>query len=395
MPEQTVHAAGIDPNAFRHVLGHFPTGVVVVAAIDSDGAPAGMAVGSFTSVSLDPPLVAFIPAKDSSSFARMRTADSFCVNVLAHDQEAVCRAFATRGIDKFKDIGWHPSPSGAPILDGVVAWIDCAFDAVHEAGDHYIALGRVLELEAPQSTTPLLFLQGGYGRFRTASHSPGLDTDLLEQLHMVDVIHHEMALLSERTSLEALAIGRLGDELVMLGRTGDDDEGPIPVSSGRRLPFTPPLGTVFVAWEPEAAFDAWAGLTTGTSTTELRRMVDNVRLRGWSLVLSSPAQAALEEAIGAVTAHEPTPAQERAILEAAQNVPADSSAHEPRELHPDQPLTISHMGAPVFGADGRVRLELALTLLPERISFEQFSVYRDALLDTAAACTSKLAARRI
>src|ERR1700754_2445302 len=132
---------GVDGQRFRRVLGSYPTGVTVVTAIGADGAPAGMAVGSFTSVSLDPPLVAFLPDKSSTSFPKIRTASSFCVNVLAADQEPLCRAFATSGGDKFAGVGWSPTPSGAPCLDGAAAWIDCEFESVQEAGDHYLVIG--------------------------------------------------------------------------------------------------------------------------------------------------------------------------------------------------------------------------------------------------------------
>jgi flavin reductase (DIM6/NTAB) family NADH-FMN oxidoreductase RutF len=158
-------STGIDPRHFRDVLGNYPTGVTVVTAIDESGAPAGMAVGSFTSVSLDPPLVAFLPDKSSSSFPKIRTATSFCVNVLAADQEELCRGFAVRGGDKFAGVEWAPTGSGAPRLDGVAAWIDCDFESVTEAGDHYLVLGRVRELDSPGDRRPLVFFQGVYGHF--------------------------------------------------------------------------------------------------------------------------------------------------------------------------------------------------------------------------------------
>ncbi|HTK64424.1 MAG TPA: flavin reductase family protein [Pseudonocardia sp.] len=161
----TTHS-GIDARHFRNVLGSYPTGVVVITAIDTEGNPAGMAVGSFTSVSLDPPLVAFLPDKSSTSFPKIRTASSFCVNVLAADQEDVCRGFAMRGGDKFAGVDWKPTSSGAPRLEGVSAWIDCEFESVTEAGDHYIVLGRVRELEAPGDGLPLVFFQGTYGHFK-------------------------------------------------------------------------------------------------------------------------------------------------------------------------------------------------------------------------------------
>jgi flavin reductase (DIM6/NTAB) family NADH-FMN oxidoreductase RutF len=150
---------------FRRVLSHFPTGVVVVTAICADGAPAGMAVGSFTSVSLDPPLVAYLPSAGSSSFPRIRTAESFCVNVLADDQQAVCRTFAASGGDKFAGIEWSENGWGAPRLAGAAAWIDCALESVTEAGDHFFVLGRVLELHAPGERAPLVFCRNGYGSF--------------------------------------------------------------------------------------------------------------------------------------------------------------------------------------------------------------------------------------
>ena len=106
----------IDSNTFRETLGHFPTGVVVVTTT-VDGEPLGMVVGSFTSVSLDPPLVAYLPARTSSSYAKLGASDTFCVNVLAASQEALCRQFASRTGDKYAGVAWHPSELGSPILD--------------------------------------------------------------------------------------------------------------------------------------------------------------------------------------------------------------------------------------------------------------------------------------
>ncbi|MDI1297252.1 MAG: flavin reductase family protein [bacterium] len=158
-------ATSFDNATFRRVLGHYPTGVCVVTAVEADGAPTGMVVGSFTSVSLDPPLVAFFPAKSSGSWPRIASVGKFCVNVLASDQQSLCRQFAASGIDKFAGVSHRVSANGSPILDDVVAWIDCTLDAVHEAGDHYIVLGRVVALEVERPDRPLLFFQGNYGEF--------------------------------------------------------------------------------------------------------------------------------------------------------------------------------------------------------------------------------------
>lgn len=151
-----------DPGDFRSVLGHFPSGVTAITSLARDGRPVGMAVSSFTSVSLDPPLVAFLPGKASSTFPVIAARGSFCVNVLAADQERICHALSASGADKFVDVSWRPGPHGDPVIDGVVAWIGCTIDAVHDAGDHHIVVGRVDDLEADTTVSPLLFFRSHY-----------------------------------------------------------------------------------------------------------------------------------------------------------------------------------------------------------------------------------------
>lgn len=159
----------IDPNEFRRVLGHFPTGVTVVTGADADG-PVGLAIGSFASVSLDPPLVMFCPARTSASWARMRETDGFCVNVLGDDQKEVSGAFAGKSDDKFAGIDWDTQVTGSPVIAGSLAWIDCTVHAIHDGGDHEIVVGRVEALAAAEpggdaAPGPLLFYKGGYGRY--------------------------------------------------------------------------------------------------------------------------------------------------------------------------------------------------------------------------------------
>jgi len=154
----------IDSNEFRRVLGHYPTGVTVVATSDDDGAT-GMAIGSFASVSLDPPLVLFCPGKDSSTWGRMKQSSSFAVSVLGDDQKDVCGVFASKADDKFDGVANHTEVTGAPIIDGSVAWLDCEVHAIVDGGDHDIVLGRVVALGTDHETAPLLFFKGGYGHF--------------------------------------------------------------------------------------------------------------------------------------------------------------------------------------------------------------------------------------
>jgi len=153
-----------DTAKYRQVLGHFPTGVTVVASVH-EGQPIGLAVGSFASLSLDPPQVLFCPSKLSGTWTRMQQVGAFCVNILAEDQEDVCRVFASSGDDKFAEIGWKRSGNGSPIIEGVLAYIDCTVQEVVESGDHYVVIGAVHDLEVRHEGGPLVFFRGGYGRY--------------------------------------------------------------------------------------------------------------------------------------------------------------------------------------------------------------------------------------
>ena len=152
----------LDPQEFRRIMSHYPTGVCVITARGHDG-PVGMVVGSFTSVSLDTMLVAFLPDRRSTTWPRIEAAGHFCVNVLAHGQQAVCRRFASKGEEKFAGVPNRLSSWGVPIIEGVVAWVDCELHAVHEAGDHFIVLGRVRGLGIDNGHPPLVFARGAYG----------------------------------------------------------------------------------------------------------------------------------------------------------------------------------------------------------------------------------------
>jgi flavin reductase (DIM6/NTAB) family NADH-FMN oxidoreductase RutF len=145
----------------RRVLGQFATGVTIVTGNDA-GQPVGFACQSFTSVSLEPPLVLFCPAHSSTSWPRIRNGGVFSVNVLADDQLDICKAFATSGGDKFADVAWHETPWG-PSLDGVLATVHCDIEAVHRAGDHDVVLGRVRRLVTHREAGPLLFFRGQFG----------------------------------------------------------------------------------------------------------------------------------------------------------------------------------------------------------------------------------------
>ena len=151
----------VTPDRYREVLAHVPTSVVVITAAAPDG-PAALAIGSFVSVSLDPLLIGFFPAKTSSSWPTIRSVGRFCVNVLADDQTALSQTFAARGGDKFVGVNWRPSPTGAPILEGCVVRIDCDLHSEIDVGDHVLVLGAVTDLELMRDAHALVFHRGDY-----------------------------------------------------------------------------------------------------------------------------------------------------------------------------------------------------------------------------------------
>ncbi|WP_246886646.1 flavin reductase family protein [Streptomyces sp. GESEQ-4] len=158
--------APVDQGEFRRVLGNFATGVAVVTspATDGESGPAGFACQSFSSLSLDPPLVAFMVGRTSTTWPRIARAGAFCVNVLAAGQGELCRGFAVSGGDKFAGVAYDAAPvSGSPRLAGALAWIDCTIHAVHTGGDHLIVVGRVDDLGTAETReAPLLFHKGRF-----------------------------------------------------------------------------------------------------------------------------------------------------------------------------------------------------------------------------------------
>ncbi|MGW7544511.1 flavin reductase family protein [Streptomyces sp. NPDC054770] len=159
--------APVDQTEFRRVLGNFATGVTVITAPAAEGepSPAGFACQSFSSLSLDPPLICFMVGRTSATWPRIARAGVFCVNVLGAGQGELCRAFAVSGTDKFAGVTYDAAPvSGSPRLTGAAAWIDCAIHAVHTGGDHLIVVGRVNALGTGDDPdrAPLLFHRGRF-----------------------------------------------------------------------------------------------------------------------------------------------------------------------------------------------------------------------------------------
>jgi len=154
----------VESRHFRDVLGSYPTGVSVITSVSADGSRWGLAVGTFTAISLEPPLVGFMPAKRSTSWRQIERTGRFCVNILSDSQLDMCRRFSASGGDKFAGMSHGHSPGGLPLLDDVLAWVECDIERTVELGDHVLVVGAVRALERCKEDAPLLFHRGGYHR---------------------------------------------------------------------------------------------------------------------------------------------------------------------------------------------------------------------------------------
>lgn len=383
----------IDPNKFREVLGHYPTGVAVITAIVDNDEPLPMVVGTFTSVSLDPPLVAFLPTKTSYTYQRLRTASSFVVNILAQDQENVCRQLAQPSEDKFAGIEWQRSRNGAPVLDGVVASLDCDFHAEVDGGDHYIVLGRVTDLQVHRPVVPLLFFQGGYGGFTPRSLMVPSDRDLAAGVAMAHEARAEMEVLAEGFGLEVTAYARIGNDVAAVATVAGEGRDPKAVL-GSRFPLIPPMGELFVAWD-DAEIDAWLGRAHGLSDETknfYRERLARTREAGWAFTLADAGDDESDPILEAFQLYNDpvrTPARERQV-----NATLTTAAHRYRavDLTDDQLYDIGSIVAPVLNGEGAVQLVLRLTQLPKPVKGSEVHFWAQHLLRAAEEASLSFAA---
>lgn len=387
------HEDGVEVESghFREVLGQYPTGVVVVTATSPTGEALGMTVGSFTSVSLEPPLVAFLPSKTSSSWKGLReSGNTFCINVLGADQEGLCRAVATRKVDKFEGFEWQRSPAGNPVLEGAVAWIDCDTEKIHDAGDHEIVIGRVRKLDFGASGQPLLFFRGGYGSFAPLSLASG-DADLLGHLRLIDLARPHMESLASLLNTEVTAIVLVGDDLVLAAAAGHTDIAVAPTRVGQRLPFMAPVGSCFAAWGDDGLRERWVTSAKGGLDADqmeaVRHVPDLVRDRGYAIATGHVAGAHLESVATRVNAGDPAVSVEslrRAFFEAL------GGYNQPE--FPEEEIELRSLSAPVFDSDDRVVFMLTLWGRPGLMRPDEVQAQVTALQDAATASSRAIAA---
>ncbi len=381
----------IDPALFREALGHYPTGVAVVTAITEDGRPAGMVVGTFSSVSLDPPLIAFYPTKTSGSFGHLRTAQSFCINVLASDQEPLCRRLATGGAGKFDGVNWRPAPLGSPILDGAVSWVECTFEDIKEAGDHYIVLGLVREFAVERSTLPLLFFQGGYGRFSPGSFVAAPDPELIQAAQFAETIRSQIEKVSDRFAVNCSVLAKIRwDAVQVLAANRSSVAEPFPL--GHRQPLVPPFGAVFMANSPRGEVDQWLSLAPDdrADQRELNQvLLDKVRDHGYSLLTAAPDVLQRHEAVlSAFELSDRLPRHERAMRQAT----SELAEHFTPDLVSGLTYDLATIVVLLPPRQGLPPMALRMTGLPQNAPTDQIESWIDSLRQIAQAANTTAAA---
>lgn len=379
----------VDPTRFREVMGQYPTGVVVITALGPAGEPLGMVVGSFSSVSLEPQLVAFMPDKKSTSWGKLSEVDRFCANVLGSHQEQVCRALASRKESKFEGIAWRRSDQGNPVLEGAVAYVECTREATYEAGDHLIVLGRVSGLSMENPAMPLLFFRGGYGAFSPLSMAAA-DVDLVDRLRIVDLIRGAMEATASEYGTEVTAVSLVRDELVLTAAAGRATTATFPTRVGQRLPFMPPVGGVFAAWGSSAVRDSWLSHVEvdadGTRGLSCQDMIERIRSRGYAIGIGHERSQHWEDASFRASTGDPLVTTE--VLR--RRIAAVTDDYNPKDLAEGTNHELRFAQAPVFDANGEVVLALTLWGPAGAISKAQIDDFTAGLVDMAVQATATI-----
>lgn len=278
-------AAPVDPQRFRDVMGHYPTGVCAITAFDADGAPQALIVGTFTSVSLDPPLIGYLPMRSSRTFARLRGAERFVVNILAHDQEEVVRRLSRSDSRKMDEVAWSLAPSGLPEIDGAVAVLECTRHSLIEAGDHFIVLGEVQSVRTARPTMPLMFFRGGYGEFAPRSFVVSDGRGLSGTVAHAQALRGDLERAAHEFRAEATVFAKVaGDSVAIATAPAPDGEQITPL--GTRYTVAPPIGAQYVAWADESEQRVWIDKAIGATDAqrdELRRHLADAHEWGWSV----------------------------------------------------------------------------------------------------------------
>lgn len=374
-----------DKSVWRRTLGHYPTGITIITSVDNERAPVGMVVGTFTSVSEQPPLVGFLPQRTSRTLALIEQAGRFRASVLGATHERFCRDFFTALPEqRFAHGRWEPDQFGIPRLKDAVAWFDATVHDVLPAGDHVMVLGEVTDLGLGPSANdvPLVFHRGGYGTFSTPS--TGIEFgDFGGKLRLANSVAGQLEQLTMELGADSALVTVVDDDVVALS-SGTTRSAYV----GTSFPFAAPLDPGFAAWCEPAQRAGW--LTRGRELVEefdeqlVSDVVDLARHHGYAIsfgyTLNEEFQRLLSTPDGARAAF--------AGLWESTSHAFDAYRHD-REPH----THASALQVPVFGADGHIAFELLVGSFDVRSDPERFRWIVETAADHAARLTRALGGR--
>ncbi|MGC7100610.1 flavin reductase [Amycolatopsis lurida] len=363
---------------WRIAFGQYPTGVTILTSVDEAGEPVGMVVGTFTSVSQNPPLVGFFPARSSTTFPHIQKTGRFRASVLGASHEDLCRLFfSSPRSERFSVGDWEYDEHGIPVLRDAVAWFDATITHVTPAGDHCFVLGEVdnLGIGGSGSGMPLIFLRGGYGSFTI----PRLEFDLGHvggQLRVAAGLSHVVQELAERLDVECVLASLERDSIVVL--TAANVRSP---QLGMAFPFAAPMAPGFCAWSDEDRRLMWQEnarhLLGSVDESLLDEMIEDVHRQGYAVSFGQVMSDQFDAVVGA-------PQVDRDMYAALWGSLVDEYRRFMRSDHPERDVTV--VQAPVFGVDGMIELELVVSGFGPNAGAER---YRRILRDTLS-CSAEL-----
>ena len=383
-PDESIRE--LDRRQFRNILGLYPTGVTLITATHPDGEPVGMVVGTFTSVSLDPPLIGFLPDRSSTSWPKIEASGAFTANVLTSTQEDVVRAFTQKHDDRFTRFEWLPTGSGGLRLKGATAWIDCTIEEVRPAGDHYLVLGAVRDLgDGEPSDLPLLFLRGGYGSFSIPSVQSS-DSALFSHLAAVDAARPEIESLAADLEVECLVTVAIEDVVVVASAAGLEwSPGRFRAPVGVAFPLAAPNSPTHVAWDGEDAARRWIAegrrLLGSIDADVVIKELTTVRDQGYDVTTSRAAQSEWKRSVNSASG-----AGAVDLTESMRQLMISVEAGTSQRIADGNVISIS---APVFGPDGEVAVCLYLNFTGEEPA-ARVQLCLEHLLAATARLTAKL-----
>lgn len=371
----------------------------MIGSSTDHGEPVAMVVGTFTSVSIDPPMVGFLADRVSTTWPIVRARGQYTASVLTAEHEPLCRAVVAKDPRRFEQFNWARSPTGLPLVPDARVWFECVIDSVLPIGDHFFAVGSVQDMGVGETTAPpLIFQRGSYGWPKL----PGLDAEdagLAVLLRYADIVYEEAAALAADLGLNCLISAAVDGNVTLLRAATQSDDR---LRIGMYAPLAAPIGALFVAWGSVADQHRWlqrsrdllklvspsAPPPPALDGQAADAMLSAVRECGYTV---STGRAMAESFDAAFNSTGPG-GQRRALAAflASLTEHADEHVHAARI----ESLTdVTYLHAPVFDARERVVLVLALTGFPAATPTADLSRWLEQLQATAQRASEKISRR--